>query len=80
MINKEEKIRQLAYKIWEEEGRKTGLHDDHWLRAEKEHEMTEQQAEEATEANQKADKEFAKDKSGTNSAADIRPPSISSPD
>jgi hypothetical protein len=80
MIDKEEKIRQLAYKIWEEEGRKSGFHNDHWLRAEKEHEMTEQQAEEATKANQKADEEFASDKGGTNSAADIRPPSIASPD
>ena len=80
MIDKEEKIRQLAYTIWEEEGRKSGFHNDHWLRAEKEHEMTEQQAEEATKANQKADAEFASDKGGKSAAADIRPPSIASPD
>lgn len=79
-ISKEEKLRQLAYKIWEEEGRVEGFHDDHWLRAEKEHEMTEQQAEEATTANQHGDEEFAKENRGTNSAADIRPPSVSSPD
>ena len=80
MTDREEKIRQLAYKIWEEEGRESGFHNDHWLRAEKEHQMTDQQAEETTKANQHADEEFAKDNSGKKSAVDIRPPSISSPD
>jgi hypothetical protein len=42
--------------------------------------MTDQQAEEATKANQHADEEFAKDNSGKKSVVDIRPPSISSPD
>jgi peptidoglycan hydrolase CwlO-like protein len=80
MVTKEEKVRQLAYKIWEEEGRKTGLHNDHWLRAEKEHELTEQQAEEATKANEQIDEAFSEENRSTNAAADIRPPSVLSPD
>lgn len=31
-----QEIRRRAYEIWEQEGRPTGLHMDHWLRAERE--------------------------------------------
>jgi len=30
-------IRDRAYAIWEEEGRPDGRHEEHWLRAEQEH-------------------------------------------
>ena len=33
--NRDERIRKLAYEIWEREGR-TGDPEDHWLRAERE--------------------------------------------
>lgn len=33
---REERIRQRAYEIWESEGRPEGAHDEHWLRAVKE--------------------------------------------
>ena len=62
--------------MWEDEGRVGGSHEDHWKRAEEQHELTEQEAEYVTEANQKADDQFARDDSKPQSAADIRPPSV----
>ena len=32
--DKDEQIRTHAYKLWEDEGRPEGRHDDHWSRAE----------------------------------------------
>ena len=32
----EDKIRQRAYEIWENEGRPEGRHDEHWARARQE--------------------------------------------
>lgn len=34
--SRDEQIRARAYRIWEEEGRPHGVHDDHWRRAEQE--------------------------------------------
>jgi hypothetical protein len=31
----EEQVRELAYQIWETEGRPEGREQDHWVRAEK---------------------------------------------
>jgi hypothetical protein len=31
--NRDERIRQRAYEIWEREGRPEGRHDEHWRRA-----------------------------------------------
>jgi hypothetical protein len=33
MVDIEQRQRERAYKIWEEEGRPDGRHDDHWKRA-----------------------------------------------
>ena len=33
MDNREREQRERAYRIWEEEGRPEGLHEDHWRRA-----------------------------------------------
>lgn len=33
-VNREEEIRQLAYKLWEEAGRPDGYADNYWLEAE----------------------------------------------
>lgn len=33
MDEREQKRRERAYKIWEDEGRVDGLHEDHWKRA-----------------------------------------------
>ena len=79
MDDKEQKRRERAYKIWEDEGRPDGEHDDHWRRAEAQHELTEQESEDVTKVNQQADNEFFKGKE-TESASDIRPPSTVSPD
>jgi hypothetical protein len=40
----DEKRRERAYRIWEEEGRPEGRHLDHWQRAEDQHEDTEREA------------------------------------
>jgi len=34
--DREERIRQRAYTIWQSEGHQHGLHEDHWHRAERE--------------------------------------------
>ncbi|NTJ66561.1 DUF2934 domain-containing protein [Agrobacterium rhizogenes] len=44
----EDKRRERAHRIWEEEGRPEGRHLDHWQRAEEQHERTEQEAESPT--------------------------------
>ncbi|MBW6424818.1 DUF2934 domain-containing protein [Rhizobium sp. XQZ8] len=79
MDNWEQERRERAYKIWEDEGRPQEAHDDHWKRAEAQHELSEQESEEVTKVNQQADNEFAKDNE-TKTATDIRPPSPVSPD
>ena len=40
MDDREQKIRELAHKIWEDEGRPEGSHEEHWRRAEKQHETS----------------------------------------
>lgn len=40
----DEKRRERAYRMWEEEGRPEGRHLDHWRRAEEQHEETEREA------------------------------------
>jgi hypothetical protein len=37
---REHKVRERAYKIWEDEGRPEGRHDDHWHQANSEFEDT----------------------------------------
>lgn len=32
-MNLEQRIRELAHRLWEEEGRPSGKHDEHWERA-----------------------------------------------
>jgi hypothetical protein len=78
-MDRDQQQRERAYKIWEDEGRPEGQHEDHWRRAEDRHEATEQEAPEITEANQYASDEFNGDKDAT-LATDIRPPSSVSPD
>lgn len=80
MIDKEQQQRERAYKIWEDEGRPEGLHDEHWRRAEDRHELTEQESEDVTKVNQQADDKFARDDQTTGSATDLRPASTVSPD
>lgn len=80
MVDKEQQRRERAYKIWEDEGRPEGAHDDHWRRAEEQHELTEQESDDVTKVNQEVDDEFTKDDGKTETAADIKPPSAVSPD
>lgn len=40
----DEKPRERAYRIWQEEGRPEGRHLDHWQQAEDQHEETEREA------------------------------------
>jgi hypothetical protein len=73
MDNREQQQRERAYKIWEDAGRPHGLHDDHWNKAEEQHEMTEQESDDVTKVNQEADREFADH--GTNDVTDTVPSS-----
>ncbi|MEV4607211.1 DUF2934 domain-containing protein [Neorhizobium sp. LMR1-1-1.1] len=80
MNEEEQQQRERAYKIWEDEGRPEGAHEDHWRRAQEPHEVAEQSSDDVTKVNQQADDEFAKDDTNLVDAADIRPPSTVSPD
>ncbi|MGJ7043800.1 DUF2934 domain-containing protein [Shinella sp. BE166] len=79
MVDKEQQHRERAYKIWEDEGRPYGQHADHWRRAGEEVELTEQESDDVTRVNQQADDEFARG-GGESEPANIRPPSVASPD
>ena len=78
-MDREQLIRERAYKIWEDEGRPDGAHDDHWKRAEDADVSAEQETDDVTEANQEADKEFV-GSDGDRALDSIRPPPIVSPD
>ncbi|MDP9840487.1 hypothetical protein J2T09_005274 [Neorhizobium huautlense] len=80
MNDREQQRRERAYKLWEDEGRPEGAHDDHWKRAEDQHELTEQDQGDVRKVNQQADYEFATEDGGSENAADIKPPSAISPD
>lgn len=80
MSDKQQQQRERDYKIWEDEGRPHGLQDEHWRRAENEHELTEQESEDVTKVNQQADDKFAREDQATNSDTDLRPASTFSPD
>lgn len=79
-IDRERKRREQAYKIWEDEGRPDGEHDAHWNRADRPDDLSAQQSEDITKVNQEADDKFAKNGGGSESPADIRPPSSVAPD
>ena len=80
MVDKEQQQRERAYKIWEDEGRPEGSQDEHWRRAEEQHEGAEQESEDGTKVNQQADDRFARDDTESTSVADIMPPSAVSLD
>lgn len=80
MDDKEQSLRERAYKIWEDEGRVDGSHDDHWKRAEEQDSLTEQESEDVTKANQEADDAFAKDAGPAHSASNIPPLAVGSSD
>jgi len=67
----EDRIRERAYQIWEEEGRPEGDQEKHWRRAEAEF-----QNDMSDNASQRADTE------GTTQALDppVSPPSLTNPD
>lgn len=60
MQDTEQQRRQRAYKIWEDEGRPEGAHEDHWRHAGEQDAQSQQQSEDVTKANQEADEQFAK--------------------
>ncbi|MDH4439098.1 MAG: DUF2934 domain-containing protein [Rhizobium sp.] len=80
MDDREQLRRERAYKIWEDEGRPEGAHDDHWKRAEDQHELTEQESEDVTKVNQEAAEEFARDNKASQTALDKKATSAVSPD
>lgn len=80
MIDREQQQKERAYKIWEEEGRPDGAHEDHWRRAGQEKDLSEEEADEVTKANQEADQKFADASRGTEQGVENRPPSTAVPD
>ncbi|KAA0968890.1 DUF2934 domain-containing protein [Aureimonas fodinaquatilis] len=80
MDDREQQRRERAYKIWEDEGRPTGAHEDHWKRAHDPHELTEQESEDVIKVNQEADREFSGEEDEPGFVDDIKPPSVASPD
>ncbi|KQV82131.1 DUF2934 domain-containing protein [Rhizobium sp. Root1220] len=78
-MDREHEQRKRAYKIWEDEGRPEGQHEDHWKRAEEQHEATEEEAAQVTDANQRASDQF-NDRTKPRSPADVRPPTTVAPD
>ena len=80
MDDREQQLRERAYKIWEDEGRPAGAHEDHWRRAQNQHELTEQESEDVIKVNQEADKAFAEDDDENEYSSDIKRPFMVSPD
>lgn len=80
MDDREQQRRERAYKIWEDEGRPDGAHEDHWERARDQHELPEQESDDVTKVNQEAEDEFANEDTKNDSATDIRPHSTAGPD
>ena len=80
MSEEEQHQREKAYKLWEDEGRPEGRHDDHWKRAGEPEQLADQVSEDVTKTNQQADQEFAGDGNESTPATDLRQPSTISPD
>lgn len=80
MTDREQEQRERAYKIWEDEGRPDGAHDDHWKLAERAGDLADQETDDVTKVNQQADDEFANSDGEPNNAVDVRPPSTVAPD
>jgi hypothetical protein len=80
MIDKEQRQRERAYRIWEKDGRPDGAHEDHWRRAGQESELSEQEADDVTKVNQEADNRFAGPSGGSDAGVEKRPPSTAVPD
>ncbi|MBW9115565.1 DUF2934 domain-containing protein [Rhizobium cauense] len=79
-MDTDQERRERAYRIWEDEGRPDGKHEDHWRRAEEPHAETGRQADEVTEANQNASDEFNGKRRRKAPGPDVRPPSTVAPD
>ena len=79
MVDQEQRQRERAYKIWEDEGRPDGQHADHWRRAGEEGQLSDQEADDVTRVNQQADDEFARG-DRESEPENIKPPSVASPD
>lgn len=78
MDDREQKQRELAYKLWEDEGRVEGGHLDHWQRAGEQFHETENA--DVTDVNEKISAKFTKNDGDSPSAVEARPASVSSPD
>lgn len=61
-MDREQQQRERAYQIWEEEGRPSDKHEDHWERAGRESRSSPpDDADAITEANETANAQFAGD-------------------
>jgi len=81
MTDREQEQRERAYRLWEEEGRPDGSHDDHWKRSEHPADMSDQESDDVTKVNQPAGAAFGgENDAAADDAATIRPPSSVAPD
>ncbi|EKF61628.1 hypothetical protein QWE_00460 [Agrobacterium albertimagni AOL15] len=60
-MDREQQQRERAYQIWEEEGRPSDKHEDHWERAGRATPSSPDEADAITEANEAASAQFAGD-------------------
>lgn len=71
-MDRDQEQRERAYRIWEEEGRPSDKHQEHWERAGRASPTTPGEADDVTKANEAANAEFAgneeKGKAGTSAA------------
>jgi hypothetical protein len=80
MDDKEQQQRDRAYRIWDDEGRPEGRHEDHWKRAGNENDISDQEAADIADANIEAAEKFNGKNDKLQDTVDIRPPSAISPD
>jgi hypothetical protein len=74
MDEREAKIRERAQKIWEDEGRPEGSHEEHWRRAEEEHEASEQANTDEGKENWKVEAGLPDDKAAPSIMPTVIPP------
>ena len=80
MFDDDMKRREKAYRLWEEESRPEGRHEDHWRRAGEQAGLSDQESEDVTKVNQEADREAHEGGESGNSRLEVTPPSVTTPD
>jgi hypothetical protein len=69
--DREQQRRERAYKLWEDEGRPQGAHENHWQQAEEQPALTQQASDDVTSVNQQADDPVATPKTISEGGKDV---------